>query len=121
LRNGIPEDSSTQGGGFVFDYRSLPNPGRITEMQIKTGFDDEVNILLESDEAVKTFLHSASSLVSNAINNYLEHRFTDLMVSFGCTGGQHRSVFCANALSALLISPYSDTNIIIDVTHRELK
>jgi aminoglycoside/choline kinase family phosphotransferase len=119
-KKGIPEDSSTNGGGFVFDCRSLPNPGRLAEMQTKTGFDAEVKSLLESDDAVGKFLHSASALVGHAVDNYHSRGFTDLMVSFGCTGGQHRSVFCANALTALLKKQYADADIIIDLNHREL-
>jgi aminoglycoside/choline kinase family phosphotransferase len=119
-KKGIPEDSSTNGGGFVFDCRSLPNPGRIAAMQTKTGFDKEVKQLLESDDAVGKFLASATELVSSAINNYLDRKFSDLMVSFGCTGGQHRSVFCANALAAHLQNKYPGNLIIIDQIHREL-
>jgi aminoglycoside/choline kinase family phosphotransferase len=119
-KKGIPEDSSSNGGGFVFDCRSLPNPGRLAEMQTKTGFDAEVKSLLESDDAVGKFLHSASALVNHAVENYISRGFTDLMVSFGCTGGQHRSVFCANALTALLKKQYADADIIIDLNHREL-
>lgn len=120
-KNGIPEDSSPHGGGFVFDCRSLPNPGRIAEMQTKSGFDNEVKLLLESEHSVGKFLSYTSEIVINAINNYFERGFTNLMVSYGCTGGQHRSVFCANALFSLLKERYSTGDINIDITHRELK
>ncbi len=119
-KKGIPPDNTTNGGGFVFDCRSLPNPARIAEMQTKTGFDIEVKQLLESEDAVGKFLASATELVSSAINNYLDRKFTDMMVSFGCTGGQHRSVFCANALAALLQKKYPVNRVIIELIHWEL-
>ena len=120
-RKGIPEDNSTNGGGFVFDCRSLPNPGRIAEMQTKTGFDTEVKLILESEDTVGRFLVSATELSTSAIDNYLCRKFTDIMISFGCTGGQHRSVFCANTLAAILQKEYSGDKLVIDVIHRELK
>ena len=119
-KKGIPEDTSTNGGGFVFDCRSLPNPGRIAEMQTKTGFDKEVRKLLEIDDAVGRFLASSTQLVINAADNYLNRGFTDLMVCFGCTGGQHRSVFCANATEQLLLKMYPHEKVTIDLIHREL-
>jgi aminoglycoside/choline kinase family phosphotransferase len=119
-KRGIPEDITINGGGFVFDCRSLPNPGRIPEMQTKTGFDREVQQLLMDEHAVGKFLSATSQIVFDAVNNYLERGFSDLMVSYGCTGGQHRSVFCANFLSEILKNKYLNSDVIIDVTHREL-
>ncbi len=119
-KKGIPDDTTINGGGFVFDCRSLPNPGRIAEMQIKTGFDHEVIHLLESEDAVGKYISSAAKLVTSSVDNYLKRGFSDLMVSFGCTGGQHRSVFCANALYALLKKKYENENILIEISHREL-
>lgn len=116
-KKGIPEDTTENGGGFVFDCRALPNPGRIPEMQLKTAFDDEVSSMLEKSQEVKAFINNTFEIVSPSIENYLQRGFKNLMISFGCTGGQHRSVYCANAISKLIEEKY---NIEIKLNHREL-
>jgi len=111
-RNGIPPDTSPDGGGFVFDCRSVNNPGRIEEFQNMTGLDMPVRNFLDSQpDAVEFFKHT-SILIDNAVNNYLKRKFTNLSVSFGCTGGRHRSVYMTERLAGFLKSKYS-INIVI--------
>ncbi|MDZ7261739.1 MAG: phosphotransferase enzyme family protein, partial [candidate division KSB1 bacterium] len=96
--SGIPEDTSGPKGGFVFDCRFLPNPGREERFAHLTGRDKEVIDYLEQHEVVQIFLKNVFEIIDLAVRNYQERGFTDLMVSFGCTGGQHRSVYCAERL-----------------------
>ncbi len=101
--HGIPEDTSDHHGGFVFDCRCLPNPGREERFASLTGKDDEVKRFLSNEVEAQAFLKSVFELVDLAIRNYLAREFQHLMVSFGCTGGQHRSVFCAEQLAQHLL------------------
>ena len=98
LQGGIPKDNSGHGGGFVFDCRAIFNPGRQTEFKNLCGKDKEVCEFLESQSGMNDFLKNVYALVDPAIENYLERNFESLMVSFGCTGGQHRSVYAAEKL-----------------------
>ncbi|HVO82633.1 MAG TPA: RNase adapter RapZ [Terriglobales bacterium] len=99
FRQGLPQDESGHGGGFVFDARSLPNPGREERFKAFTGKDAAVIDYLEREDSVRQFLASARSLVDASVSNYQSRGFTNLMVSFGCTGGQHRSVYLAEQLA----------------------
>jgi aminoglycoside/choline kinase family phosphotransferase len=99
FHQGLPKDESGNGGGFVFDARSLPNPGREERFKSLTGRDAPVMDYLNQQESVHQFLASVMSLVDAGVNNYQHRRFKNLMVSFGCTGGQHRSVFLAEQLA----------------------
>ena len=99
---GFPTDDSGNGGGFVFDVRSLPNPGREERFKSLTGKDQPVIDYLNQQESVHQFLASVLSLVDASVNTYQERGFKNLMVSFGCTGGQHRSVFLAEQLAKRL-------------------
>jgi len=92
----LPKDETGNGGGFIFDGRSLPNPGREERFKALTGKDAPVIEYLQQQESVHQFLASVLSLVDATIGTYQQRRFKNLMVSFGCTGGQHRSVYLAN-------------------------
>jgi aminoglycoside/choline kinase family phosphotransferase len=99
FHRGGPKDETGNGGGFVFDGRSLPNPGREERFKNLTGRDAPVLDYLNSQESVHQFLASVFSLVDPSVTNYQQRGFKNLMVSFGCTGGQHRSVFLAEQLA----------------------
>ncbi|MCL7965118.1 MAG: phosphotransferase [marine benthic group bacterium] len=116
-RRGYPEDVSGHGGGYVFDCRALPNPGRLEEYRTLTGLDPGVRSFLESREETSAFWDHVRSLVSSQIDTYLGRDFSALTVSFGCTGGQHRSVYFAERLAAHL----ADTvpKVRVQLHHRE--
>jgi len=116
-KKGLPEDHSGNGGGFVFDCRALPNPGRYEEYQHLTGKDQPVIRFLKKERAVDEFIIHASSLADQSVSNYIERGFSNLMISFGCTGGQHRSVYCAEELAKYLKSKYQ---LQVVVHHREI-
>ena len=99
FHQGMPKDESGNGGGFVFDCRGLPNPGREERFKNLTGQDTQVVEYLIQHESVHQFLASAMSLVDSTVSNYQSRGFKNLMVSFGCTGGQHRSVYLAEQLA----------------------
>ncbi|HET9839810.1 MAG TPA: RNase adapter RapZ [Candidatus Angelobacter sp.] len=99
-QNLAPKDESGNGGGFVFDARGLPNPGREARFKELTGRDAPVIEYLRQYPVVEKFLADASSMVETSLQSYQERGFTSLMVSFGCTGGQHRSVYLAEKLAA---------------------
>ncbi len=111
-KRGYPQDLSGNGGGFVFDCRAIHNPGKYDEYKNLNGKDKEVIDFLEKEEDGKEFFYNASNLVNNSIKTYLRRGFTNLSVSFGCTGGQHRSVFFAEKLAKLL-SQNSDIDVVL--------
>jgi len=115
-KRGIPVDKSGNGGGFVFDCRSIHNPGKYDEYKKLTGKDKEVISFLEKDGMITIFLNDVISIVSKSVDVYIQRDFTDLMVSFGCTGGRHRSVYCAEHLALFLRNKYS---IEVELTHQE--
>lgn len=102
FHRGLPQDDTGNGGGFVFDGRSLPNPGREERFKTLTGKDAPVIEYLNQQESVHQFLAGVLSLVDASVSNYQQRGFKNLMVSFGCTGGQHRSVFLAEQLAKRL-------------------
>jgi aminoglycoside/choline kinase family phosphotransferase len=102
FHRGLPQDETGNGGGFVFDGRSLPNPGREERFKTLTGKDALVIEYLNQQESVHQFLAGVLSLVDASVSNYQQRGFKNLMVSFGCTGGQHRSVFLAEQLAKRL-------------------
>jgi len=95
----LPKDETGHGGGFIFDGRSLPNPGREERFKTLTGKDTPVIDYLNRQESVHQFLASVMSLVEASVSDYQRRGFKSLMVSFGCTGGQHRSVYLAEELA----------------------
>jgi aminoglycoside/choline kinase family phosphotransferase len=114
----LPTDETGNGGGFVFDGRSLPNPGREERFKSLTGKDAPVIEYLQSQETVHQFLASVMSLVDASIAAYQHRRFKNLMISFGCTGGQHRSVYLAEQLAKRLRTRNS---LEVVVRHLELE
>lgn len=115
----IPVDPSGNGGGHVFDCRALPNPGRYDEFKELTGLDEQVVEFLLKEKEVHHFLDLVYTLVEQSVDKYLEREFTDLMVSFGCTGGQHRSVFSAEQLSQHLAEKYREVIVVVRHLARE--
>lgn len=115
-RKGIPADPSENGGGYVFDCRSIHNPGRYKEYQHLTGMDKEVQDFFEREDEMENFLNSAFALVNRSVDVYLERGFKHLMVNFGCTGGQHRSVYSAERLKKHLQQKYP---VNVNLWHRE--
>jgi len=109
-RSGIPFDEALHGGGFVFDCRGLPNPGREDKYKSFTGRDREVVAYFQAYPQVEQFLHYAEKILDIHVSNYLERGLTDMMVSFGCTGGRHRSVYCAETMAALLYKKWPGLN-----------
>ena len=96
---GIPADTTDNGGGFVFDCRGILNPGRVESMKTKTGRDKEVKDFLEQQTKMPEYLNSVFDIVDTTVEEYIKRGFDSLMVSFGCTGGQHRSVYAADAMA----------------------
>jgi hypothetical protein len=110
---GIPKDFSGNGGGFVFDCRILPNPGRYPGFREMTGTDEPVIRFLEKHNEVKDFLDQVRNIMDIAIKDYSERGMNRLMVSFGCTGGQHRSVYCAEKIAVYISEKHKiKTNVV---------
>jgi len=118
FHQGWPKDDFGHGGGFVFDGRSLPNPGREERFKALTGRDVPVIDYLNQHETVHQFLASVLSLVDASVSEYQRRGFKSLMVSFGCTGGQHRSVYLAEQLAKRL---RGKEGVEVVVSHRELE
>ncbi len=118
FHRGVPQDNSGNGGGFVFDARGLPNPGREERFKSLTGRDAPVIEYLEQYPEVHEYLRHAEALVDASVKNYRERGFKNLMVSFGCTGGQHRSVYLAESLAKHL---RAENGADVVLTHRELE
>jgi hypothetical protein len=116
-KKGLPVDTSGNGGGFVFDCRAILNPGCIDKYKELTGRDDKVKEFIETKTEMATFLSSVKALVSQSVENYMERGFTSLSVSFGCTGGRHRSVYAAENIAAFVRNKYPVTVVL---NHREL-
>ena len=115
-KKGIPDDESGNGGGYVFDCRSTHNPGRYEPYKQLTGLDEPVIRFLEDDGEITTFLESVYKLADTHVERYLERGFTSLMFSFGCTGGQHRSVYSAQHLAEHIHEKFG---VEVRLCHRE--
>ena len=117
-KNGVPYDRSGNGGGFVFDCRSIHNPGRYEEYKQLTGKNGSVIAFIEQNSGAAEYLENVYSLIDSAIEDYASRNFSHLMVNFGCTGGQHRSVYCAEKLAARL---KTNSRCDVELTHTELE
>lgn len=113
---GVPQDESGNGGGYVFDCRSTHNPGRYEPYKKLTGLDEPVIRFLEDDGEILAFLDSVYKLADAHVRRYMQRGFTDLMFSFGCTGGQHRSVYSAQHLAERLNRKFG---VEVRICHRE--
>ncbi len=116
-KKGLPEDESANGGGYIFDCRSIPNPGRLEQYKDLTGMDKSVIEFIENNSEAEVFLSHAFSLVDKHISRYQQRGFTHLQVCFGCTGGQHRSVYCAERMRKHIKEKFPEVNV--ELTHRE--
>lgn len=117
-KKGIPNDVSGNGGGYVFDCRALENPGKFERYKKFTGLDKEVIEFMEEEGGVHKFLSKVYELADAHIQRYIERKFTHLMFSFGCTGGQHRSVYCAQHLAEYVAKKF---DVKVTLYHRELE
>lgn len=115
FKKGVPDDPSGNGGGFVFDCRALPNPGREKKYATFTGKDACVKEYLEQYSEVELFVNHVCALVDMSVDNYLERKFNHLTVNFGCTGAQHRSVYFAERTAAHLRAKYPQ--IVVELKH----
>lgn len=118
-KRALPEDKTENGGGFIFDCRAIHNPGRFEEYKLLTGKDKTVIEFLDKESEMQIFLNHVFGLVDQSVIKYIQRDFTNLMVSFGCTGGQHRSVYCAENLANHLRNCF-DINVILNHIEQEL-
>ncbi|MBN2162818.1 MAG: hypothetical protein JXR25_05115 [Pontiellaceae bacterium] len=116
FRRGLPEDTSGNGGGHVFDCRCLPNPGLLDEYKQQTGQDEPVIDFFKQHDDVAGFIDDALAVITRSIEAYKRVGYTNLMISFGCTGGQHRSVYCAESISEAV---QQLTGLSVTIEHRE--
>lgn len=116
-KKGYPEDLSGNGGGFIFDCRGMHNPGRYDEYKPLTGMDAPVVEFLESRGEVQKFVDGALALVTPSVETYIRRGFSGLQVGFGCTGGRHRSVYCAERFAQLLKERFPGVKV--RIIHRE--
>lgn len=117
-KSGIPVDYSGNGGGFVFDCRFIENPGKKVEFADLNGKDDAVKSFLDSNKDMQDFIVNIYKILQETVNKYIERNFTNLMICFGCTGGQHRSVYAAEKIKKLLSDKYG-SKINICISHTE--
>ncbi len=115
-RKQLPDDDSGNGGGFIFDCRGILNPGRVDSMKTQTGRDKEVKDFLEQQTKMPEFLNSIFDIVDISVEEYIKRGFESLMISFGCTGGQHRSVYAADAMTRHLKNKFK---VKVELTHLE--
>lgn len=115
-KKGIPNDASGNGGGYVFDCRAINNPGKYERYKPFNGLDTQVIKFLEDDGEIIDYLEHCYALVDSSVARYKERGFTNLMVCFGCTGGQHRSVYCAQHMAEHINKKF---NVKVELIHRE--
>lgn len=117
-RKGIPDNKHGNGGGFVFDCRCIHNPGRYDRFKDKNGKDKGVANFLKSGGEADEFLNSANQLVEQTADKFINREFDNMQIAFGCTGGQHRSVYCAERMAEHLLEKYEDM-VKVKLIHRE--
>lgn len=117
FKKGYPIDESGNGGGFVFDCRMLHNPGKYENLKNFTGLDKEVIDFLKDREEVKEFCQNIVAITDKAVKKYEKRGFENLQICFGCTGGRHRSVYCAEVTALFLRQ--NNPKLIIEINHRE--
>ena len=115
-KKGIPDDPTGNGGGYVFDCRAVNNPGKYERYKPFTGLDEPVITFLEEDGEILRFLDHVYALVDASVKRYMERGFSNLSVCFGCTGGQHRSVYSAQHLAEHLNKKFG---VKVELVHRE--
>ena len=115
-KKGLPTDESGNGGGYVFDCRSTHNPGKYEQYKSMTGLDQPVIDFLENDGEILTFLTHVDALVDHHVARFMERGFEHLQVAFGCTGGQHRSVYCAEHVAKHVHEKFG---VRVHLIHRE--
>ena len=120
-KKGIPQDESGNGGGFVFDCRGILNPGRIQEYKTITGRDKGVIEYLETKTKILEFLHAIYTIVDLTIEDYSARGFANLEINFGCTGGQHRSVYWADAVAKHIQEKFPDVKVVVNHVEQESK
>jgi RNase adaptor protein for sRNA GlmZ degradation len=115
-KKGIPNDVSGNGGGYVFDCRAINNPGKFERYSNVNGLDEPVIKFLEEEGEITAFLNHIYPLVDRHVQRYIDRGFTDLMISFGCTGGQHRSVYAAQRVAEHITKHFK---VKVSLVHRE--
>jgi RNase adaptor protein for sRNA GlmZ degradation len=118
-KKGIPVDASGNGGGFVFDCRGIENPGRQDAYKKLSGLDQPVIDFLENSTKMPDFIVHINDILALTIENYIERGFTHLQVNFGCTGGQHRSVYASEKTKEILQKLYPE--VVFVITHTNSK
>lgn len=116
-KGGIPKDESGNGGGYCFDCRGILNPGRIDQYKPLTGKDESVQKYLLEHTEMPHFIESIKAIISISIRDYLARNFEHLQINFGCTGGQHRSVFAAETIAEYIKKHFPEAHV--KLTHDE--
>lgn len=113
-KRGIPADATENGGGYVFDMRGILNPGRIDVYKTQSGLDKPVKDFIEQQTEMLNYLNGVYQVIDISVSNYINRNFASLMINFGCTGGQHRSVYAAEALARHLRNKFK---VNVQLTH----
>ncbi len=116
-KKGLPVDATENGGGFIFDMRGILNPGRFDDYKKLSGQDKPVQDFLEQRTKMNTYLNSVWDLIDITVENYLSRDFASLQINFGCTGGQHRSVFAAEQTARHLRNKFK-VKVILEHTNK---
>ncbi|WP_313580929.1 RNase adapter RapZ [Chishuiella sp.] len=120
-KKGIPTDPTGNGGGFVFDCRGILNPGRIEKYKTQTGRDEEVKKYLETETKIAIFLTGVFQVIDVSIEDYIQRGFENLEINFGCTGGQHRSVYSADATAKYIEEKFPEVQVTLNHVVQEEK